>query len=160
MAIEKVHNYFKKYQMEDRIQTFEASTATVIDAAKALQCEPERIAKSLSFTVDGRIILIVTAGDTKIDNAAYKIQFSAKPKMLKFDEVEEKIGHAVGGVCPFAVNEDVTVYLDTSLQRFTTVFPACGSANSAIELTIDELDRYSNNEQWIDVCKNWVSSTN
>lgn len=160
MSIEKVHTYFKNHQMEDRIQTFDASTATVLDAAKALRCEPERIAKSLSFTVNGRTILIVTAGDTKIDNTAFKTQFSAKPKMLKFEEVEEKIGHAVGGVCPFAINEGVTVYLDASLQRFTTVFPACGSSNSAIELTIDELDRYSNNVLWIDVCKNWASSTN
>ena len=130
------------------------SSATVALAAQALGCEPCRIAKTMSFLVDGHAILIVTAGDVKIDNAKYKAQFGCKAKMLTPDEVEAMIGHAVGGVCPFAVNDGVTVYLDDSLKRFTTVFPACGSGNSAIELTIAELEQYSGYVSWIDVCKN------
>lgn len=159
MAIEKVHNYFKEFNMEDKILTLEASTATVQQAADTLGCEPERIAKSLSFNVNDRTILIVAAGDAKIDNAKFKAQFTVKPKMLKADEVEEKIGHAIGGVCPFAVNDDVEIYLDESLTRFDTVFPACGSSNSAIELTIAQLEKYSNNINWINVCKSWEAIT-
>lgn len=155
MAIERVREYLKKYMIEDRIQEFDVSSATVELAAKALGCNPERIAKTLSFQVDGQAILIVAAGDAKVDNAKYKAQFSAKAKMLTADEVEEKIGHKVGGVCPFGVNEGVTIYLDESLKRFETVFPACGSSNSAIELTIQELEDYSGYTSWIDVCKGW-----
>ncbi|KAB1438416.1 YbaK/EbsC family protein [Candidatus Galacturonibacter soehngenii] len=155
MAIERVREYLKKYKIEDRIQEFDVSSATVELAAKALGCNPERIAKTLSFQVDGQAILIVAAGDAKVDNAKYKAQFSAKAKMLTADEVEEKIGHKVGGVCPFGVNEGVTIYLDESLKRFETVFPACGSSNSAIELTIQELEDYSGYTSWIDVCKGW-----
>ncbi|MBA4687607.1 MAG: YbaK/EbsC family protein [Candidatus Galacturonibacter soehngenii] len=155
MAIERVREYLKKYKIEDRIQEFDVSSATVELAAKALGCNPERIAKTLSFQVDGQAILIVAAGDAKVDNAKYKAQFSAKAKMLTTDEVEEKIGHKVGGVCPFGVNEGVTIYLDESLKRFETVFPACGSSNSAIELTIQELEDYSGYTSWIDVCKGW-----
>ncbi|MBQ0138542.1 MAG: YbaK/EbsC family protein [Kurthia sp.] len=155
MAIEKVHTYFKQFQMEDQILTFEASTATVQEAAAALGCEPARIAKSLTFSVGEDAILIVAAGDAKVDNSKFKAHFGVKARMLKADEVEPQIGHAIGGVCPFAVNEDVTVYLDESLKRFDTVFPACGSSNSAIELTIAELDRYSNNKEWVDVFKGW-----
>lgn len=155
MAIEKVKDYFKNYHMENRVQEFEVSSATVELAAEALHCEPCRIAKTLSFLVDGSAILIVAAGDTKIDNPKYKAQFGTKAKMLSPDEVETMIGHAVGGVCPFAINEGVTVYLDESLKRFQTVFPACGSNNSAIELTIEELEKYSSFVGWVDVCKGW-----
>ena len=155
MAVEKVKEYFSKYGITDRIQEFDVSSATVELAAQALGCEPCRIAKTLSFMVDGRAVLIVTAGDAKIDNSKYKAQFAAKAKMLTPDEAEAMIGHAVGGVCPFGINEGVTVYLDESLKRFKTVFPACGSSNSAIELSIDELEKYSGFVSWIDVCKNW-----
>ena len=155
MAIEAVRVFFSKFGMADRIRELDESSATVELAAQALGCEPGRIAKTLSFSVNGRPILIVAAGDAKIDNAKYKAQFGVKARMLTPDEVETLIGHAVGGVCPFAVNEGVTVYLDASLKRFQTVFPACGSGNSAIELTIPELEQYSGFVSWIDVCKNW-----
>lgn len=153
MSIEKVKAYFKTYGMEERIQEFEVSSATVTLAAQALGCDEARIAKTLSFHVGDKVVLIVAAGDTKIDNSKYKAQFSTKAKMLAFEEAEPLIGHAVGGVCPFAVNDGVEVYLDESLKRFDTVFPACGSANSAIELSIDELEKYSDCIAWIDVCK-------
>lgn len=153
MAIERVKAYFKQYHMEDRIQEFDVSSATVELAAAALHCEPERIAKTLSFMVDGHAVLVVAAGDAKIDNPKYKAQFGKKAKMLSPEEAETMVGHAVGGVCPFAVNEGVAVYLDVSLQRFGTVYPACGSANSAIELTIPQLEEYSGYLQWVDVCK-------
>lgn len=155
MSIDKVKKYFKKYGMEDKIQEFEVSSATVELAAEALHCEPCRIAKTLSFMAEGRPLLIVAAGDAKIDNRKYKTQFGTKAKMLSPEEVERLIGHAVGGVCPFAVNNNVDIYLDESLKRFKTVFPACGSSNSAIELTIDELEKYSSFSLWIDVCKSW-----
>lgn len=153
MAIDRVKVYFKQYGMEERIREFEVSSATVELAAEALQCEPCRIAKTLSFLVEGRPVLIVTAGDVKVDNPKYKAGFGAKAKMLTPEEAETLVGHAVGGVCPFAVNEGVTVYLDESLKRFQTVFPACGSSNSAIELTLEELERYSGFKAWVDVCK-------
>ena len=153
MAIEKVKAYFKTKGMEDRIQEFEVSSATVALAAQALGCDENRIAKTLSFHVGEKVVLIVAAGDAKIDNPKYKAFFGAKAKMLAFEEAEELIGHAVGGVCPFAVNEGVEVYLDESLKRFETVFPACGSSNSAIELTINELEQHSGFISWIDVCK-------
>ena len=155
MAIEKVREYFKKYDMEDCIREFAVSSATVELAAEALHCEPCRIAKSLSFLVNDRPVLIVAAGDAKIDNPKYKAQFGTKAKMLSPDEVETRIGHAVGGVCPFAINGNVAVYLDESLRRFQTVFPACGSSNSAIELSIEELEKYSSFSEWVDVCKDW-----
>jgi prolyl-tRNA editing enzyme YbaK/EbsC (Cys-tRNA(Pro) deacylase) len=139
--------------MEDKILEFEVSSATVELAAQALNCEPCRIAKTLSFMVQNAPILIVAAGDAKIDNAKYKAQFSTKAKMLSPEEAEMLVGHAVGGVCPFGINEGVTVYLDESLKRFDTVFPACGSSNSAIELSIAELEKYSHFIQWIDVTK-------
>ena len=153
MAIEKVREYFKKWNMEDRILEFDVSSATVELAAQALHCEGARIAKTLSFHVGNQAILIVTAGDTKIDNAKYKATFGTKAKMLSFEEVEPLIGHGVGGVCPFGIKEGVKVYLDESMKRFQTVFPACGSANSAIELTIPEMEQYSGYEKWVDVCK-------
>lgn len=153
MAIENVTAFFKQYNMDTRIQEFEASSATVELAALALNCEPERIAKTLSFMVDGQAILVVTAGDAKIDNKKFKGHFKTKAKMLTPDLVIDLVGHAIGGVCPFAVKKDVSVYLDISLKRFETVYPACGSSNSAIELTIEELEKYSGYTEWIDVCK-------
>ena len=155
MAIEKVKAYFGKYGMEERVQEFDVSSATVELAAAALHCEPQRIAKTLSFMAGERAVLIVTAGDTKIDNAKYKAKFGKKAKMLTPEEVEMLVGYAVGGVCPFAVNEGTEVYLDVSLKRFETVFPACGSSNSAIELTIPELEQYSGYTGWVDVCKGY-----
>ena len=155
MAIEKVRMYFSEQGMEGRVQEFDVSSATVELAAEALHCAPQRIAKTLSFMVGEQAILIVAAGDVKIDNAKYKAQFGKKAKMLSPDEVETLVGHAVGGVCPFAVNEGVEIYLDVSLKRFETVFPACGSANSAIEFTIPELEMYSGYTEWVDVCKEY-----
>ena len=153
MAIDKVKKYFQQWGIEDRIQEFDVSSATVALAAEALRCEECRIAKTLSFHVDEQVVLIVTAGDARVDNKKYKACFGKKAKMLAFDEAEPLIGHAVGGVFPFAVNEGVRVSLDESLKRFETVFPACGSSNSAIELTIPELEKYSGFEKWVDVCK-------
>lgn len=155
MAIEKVKAYFKGWHIEDRILEFDVSSATVELAAEALNCEPKRIAKTLSFRIDERCILVVAAGDAKVDNAKYKNTFRTKAKMLAADEVESIVGHAIGGVCPFGVNEGIAVYLDESLKRFETVFPACGSSNSAIELTIGELEEYSAYKEWVDVCKAW-----
>lgn len=155
MAIDKVKEYFKPLHMEDHILEFDVSSATVELAAEALHCEGKRIAKTMSFLVGEQPILIVTAGDTKIDNAKYKHFFGTKAKMIPGDEAEKIIGHGIGGVCPFAVNDNVKIYLDESLQRFETVFPAAGSPNSAIELTIPELEKYSNFLQWVDVCKGW-----
>ena len=154
MAIEKVREYFTTLGIADRILEFDVSSATVDLAAQALGCEGKRIAKTLSFHVDGKVVLIVAAGDAKINNSGYKAEFHTKAKMLSYDEAESLIGHAVGGVCPFAVNDGTEVYLDESLRRFETVFPACGSSNSAIELTIEELEKYSTNFiKWVDVCK-------
>jgi len=155
MAIEKVREYFKQFDMEQRVLEFPVSSATVELAAQALHCEPFRIAKTLSFMVNEQPILIVAAGDAKIDNPKYKAFFGTKAKMLTPEDAENLIGHAVGGVCPFAVNDGVVVYLDESLKRFETVFPACGSGNSAIELTLAELEKYSGYTAWIDVCKGW-----
>lgn len=153
MAIERVRAYFEQFGIADRIKEFHESSATVELAAHALCTEPCRIAKTLSFMLGDKAILIVTAGDAKIDNHKYKSFFGAKAKMLKPEEVNDLIGHGIGGVCPFGINDGVTVYLDESLKRFETVFPACGSSNSAIELTIPELEKYSNFVEWIDVCK-------
>ena len=154
MSIERVRAYFRERNMEDRVQEFEVSSATVELAAQALNVKGQRIAKTLSFHVDDHVVLIVAAGDAKIANPKYKAQFHTKAKMLSHEEAETLIGHAVGGVCPFAVNEGVDVYLDESLKRFETVFPACGSSNSAIELTIPELEANCDHFQgWVDVCK-------
>ncbi|MGN1080711.1 MAG: YbaK/EbsC family protein [Acutalibacteraceae bacterium] len=155
MSIEKVKKYLGQFGADGKITEFTVSSATVELAAKALGTDKARIAKSISFFMpDESAILIVAAGDTKIDNRKFKEAFGIKPKMLSFDKVEEKTGHAVGGVCPFAVDRDLKVYLDISLKRFETVFPACGSANSCIELTICELESYAQNLQgWVDVCK-------
>ena len=153
MSIERAREYLKQYNMEDRILEVDVSSATVELAAQALHCEPKRIAKTLSFKVGEDAILIVAAGDAKVNNAKYKAQFGTKAKMLSPDEVETLVGHAVGGVCPFGINDGVKVYLDESLKRFETVFPACGSSNSAIEMSMEDLEKYSGYEQWVDVCK-------
>lgn len=153
MSIEKVRAYFKEFGIEDRILEFSVSSATVALAAEALGCEPERIAKTLSFVKDDGCILVVAAGDARVDNAKFKAEFSMKAKMADFNEVARLCGHAAGGVCPFAVNEGVPVYLDESLRRFDYVYPAAGSSNSAIKLTLEELEKYSNYVKWVDVCK-------
>ncbi len=153
MSINSVRSYLAQFGVANQILEFDVSSATVDLASVALGCEPCRIAKTLSFDCGGETILVVTAGDCKIDNAKFKQQFSCKAKMLVADEVCERTGHEVGGVCPFANPCGVQVYLDVSLKRFKTVFPACGSANSAIELTLDELERYVQNAMWVDVCK-------
>ena len=155
MSIQRVREYFKEYGMENRIQEFQVSSATVELAAQALHCDPERIAKTLSFMVKDRVVLVVTAGDMKIDNSKYKAQFGTKAKMLSPDDAEILVGHKVGGVCPFGVKEGVEIYLDVSLKRFETIFPACGSANSAIELTISELEKYSGFLELVEVCKGY-----
>ena len=155
MSIEKVRQYFASFGMEHRILEFPVSSATVELAAKALNTEGCRIVKTLSFHANGKAILICVAGDARVDNAKYKARFGVKAKMLSHEEAAEKIGHAVGGVCPFAVKPGVEVYLDVSLKRFHTVFPAAGSSNSAIELTIPELETYSGFSNWVDVCKGW-----
>ena len=155
MSIDRVRAYFQPLGMADRILEFPVSSATVELAAQALGCEGARIAKTLSYLVDGAPILSVAAGDAKVDNCRFKARFHTKAKMLTPELAETRVGHAVGGVCPFAVNEGVRVFLDESLKRFETVFPACGSSNSAIELTVPQLEQYSGMEDWVDVCKAW-----
>ncbi len=156
MSIQKVRAYFETLGIADRIREFAVSSATVELAAVAVGVEGARIAKSLSFKVDDHPIIIVVAGDAKVDNSRYKAQFHTKAKMLTFEEAHTLIGHDVGGVCPFALPEDVQVYLDVSLKRFETVFPAAGSDNSAVEMTCEELERYASNfVAWVDVCKAW-----
>lgn len=155
MAIDRVRAYLRTFGAEERILEFPVSSATVALAAQALGCEEARIAKTLSFAQGEGCILVVAAGDAKVDNGKFKARFAMKAKMLSPDDAQRLVGHAVGGVCPFGVNAGVPVYLDESLRRFETVFPACGSANSAIELTLDELERFSNAESWVDVCKGW-----
>ena len=155
MSIEKVRAYFASFGMAERIQEFEVSSATVALAAEALHCEPARIAKTLSFVSGEGAILIVAAGDAKVDNPKFKAQFGMKAKMLTPEDAVRLIGHAVGGVCPFAVNEGVPVYLDESLKRFDIVYPAAGSSNSGIGLSIPELEEHSRCTAWVDVCKDW-----
>ncbi len=153
MSIERVRAYFNNLGIADRILEFSVSSATVTLAAEALGCEPQRIAKTLSFVKDDGCILVVAAGDARVDNAKFKAEFGMKAKMADFDTVVTLCGHAAGGVCPFAVNEGVDIFLDKSLQRFETVYPAAGSSNSAIELSLYELEQYSNYKKWVDVCK-------
>lgn len=153
MSIEKAKEYLSKYNLSKRILELELSSATVKDAAIALSCSEGEIAKTLSFIVNDSPILIVTAGDKKIDNSKYKKEFNCKAKMIPQDEVENRIGHKVGGVCPFGIKENVKVYLDASLKEHTFIYPACGSSNSAIKLKIEELEQISNYDKWIDVCK-------
>lgn len=153
MSLENAKEYLKGYGLENNIMEFNISSATVEEAAKALNCEEKEIAKTLSFLVNDEPILIVVAGDKKIDNPKYKAEFNTKAKMIPFDEVEGYTGHKPGGVCPFGIKENVKVYLDDSLKRFNVIYPACGSSNSAVKLTIEELEKVSNYEKWIDVCK-------
>ena len=155
MSIDTVRAYFEQFGMADRVLEFPVSSATVELAALALGCAPCRIAKTLSFYAGSGAILVVAAGDAKIDNKKYRSRFGFKARMLSAEEVPVLVGHPVGGVCPFAVHEGVRVFLDRSLKRFTTVFPACGSGNSAIELTPEDLASYANAEDWVDVCKDW-----
>lgn len=155
MSIERVKEYFRESGMEERVKILDQSSATVELAAQALGCEPELIAKTMSFLVEGEPILIVTAGDAKIDNKKYKGQFHGKAKMIAPQDVEELIGHAPGGVCPFCTKENIPVYLDVSLKRFEYVYPAAGDAHSAVKLTVEELEQYSGAKEWVDVCKEW-----
>ena len=155
MAIEKVREYFAQWGLQDQILEFDVSSATVELAAQALHCEGCRIAKTLSFLVGEESILVVAAGDARVDNHKFKTTFGVKAKMIPADEVEQRVGHAIGGVCPFGVNAGVRVFLDESLRRFETVYPACGSSNSAIRLSIPELEKYAAAERWVDVCKDW-----
>lgn len=155
MSIDNVRKYFEEKGIAERIREFDVSSATVVLAAQALGCEEGKIAKTLSFHVNDKVILVVAAGDVKIDNSKYKARFGTKAKMLSPDEAEPLTGHGIGGVCPFAVKEGVEIYLDESLKRFSTVFPACGSSNSAIELSIEEMEKYSGFTEWIDICKNF-----
>ena len=155
MSIERVRAFMRERNMEDRILEFDVSSATVALAAEAVGCAPERIAKTLSFLVNGGAVLVVAAGDARVDNPKFKAQFHTKAKMLTPEEVVNLVGHAVGGVCPFAVNEGVKVYLDESLKRFQTVFPACGSDNSAIELDLPTLEKVSHAQGWVNVCKDY-----
>ncbi len=153
MSLVKAKEHLKKYGLEDRIMEFSVSSATVEEAARAVNCKEEEIVKTLSFIVDEKPILIAVAGDSKIDNSKFKARFHTKAKMIPFDSVEQLTGHAVGGVCPFGVHENATVYLDVSIKRFETVYPAAGSSNSAVKLSLQEFEKASNCKEWIDVCK-------
>ena len=153
MSIERARAHLRKHGLEERIQEFTVSSATVALAAEALGCEPARIAKSLSFEKGESAILVIAAGDARIDNAKFKQRFGMKAKMLSAEKVEPLIGHGIGGVCPFGVNEGVEVYLDESMKRFETVYPAAGTAASAIHLSLEELERASEALCWVDVCK-------
>lgn len=153
MSIESVKEYLSKYNVQNSVIEFTESSATVELAAKALNCKPERIAKSLTFLVENEPVLIVTAGDVKVDNKKFKSEYNVKAKMIPWDNVEDLIGHAPGGVCPFDLKDDVKVYLDESLKRFETVFPAAGSCNSCIELNLKQLEDFTNYIKWIDVSK-------
>ncbi len=155
MSVERVKEYLRHWNAQDRILELGEPSATVELAAQALHCAPERIAKTLSFALPQGCLLIVAAGDARVDNAKFKSKFGCKARMIPPAEVEEKIGHAVGGVCPFGINAGVDVWLDESLRRFETVFPACGSGNSAIELSLAELEEYSQARGWADLCKGW-----
>ena len=153
MAFEKAKQHLEKFNLGDRVIVFDVSTATVREAAIALGCTDGEIAKSLGFLVDDKAILVIAAGDQKIDNSKFKAQFHTKAKMLPFEEVERLVGHAVGGVCPFGIYDDVDVFLDESLKKYQIVYPACGSHNSAVKLSIDELEKASEYISWVDVCK-------
>ncbi|WP_028974046.1 YbaK/EbsC family protein [Spirochaeta cellobiosiphila] len=155
MSIINAREHLSKWNREQDILEFDVSSATVELAAKALNCDQARIAKTLTYKLDNRVIMIVAAGDARVDNKKYKAFFEAKAKMLHPEEVETLVGHQIGGVCPFGVKKDVEIYLDKSLKRFDSVFPACGSSHSAIELSCQELETYSESNQWIDVCKDW-----
>lgn len=155
-SIENVKEYLKQFGAADQVMEFTESSATVELAAKAVGVEPARIAKSLTFTSrEGGCLMIVAAGDAKVNNGMFKRRFGCKPSMLRAEDALKFTGHAVGGVCPFALPETVEVYLDESMRRFQTIFPAAGSSNSAIELTMDQLEEYSRAKGWVDVCKGW-----
>ena len=156
MALEKVISYFDSVGLKDRVKVFDQSSATVELAALAVGCEPAHIAKTMSFLQGDQAILIVTAGDARIENKKYKALFHQKAKMIPWDDVENYIGHAPGGVCPFEIKDGVDTYLDVSLKRFETVYPAAGSDNSAVALSIEELEKHSNSKGWIDICKDWA----
>lgn len=153
MSFLKAKKHLQKYGLEDKIMEFDVSSATVEEAAKAINCKESEIAKTLSFIIEDKPILIVISGDSKVDNSKFKEEFHTKAKMIPFEKVEELIGHAAGGVCPFGINENVEVYLDNSLKRFEIIYPACGSSNSAVKLTLNELEEISNYKKWVDVCK-------
>ena len=153
MSIELAKEHLKKFNYENKIIEFSENTATVELAAIAVGCEPKQIAKTMSFDVNGKTILVLLAGDAKVDNSKYKQTFGAKAKMLSFDEVETRVGHRVGGVCPFGIKENIDVYLDCSLKRFDYVYPAAGNANSAVKLTLQELENCSGYKTWVDVSK-------
>ncbi len=153
MSFQIAKEYLKHYGLEENIMEFPVSSATVEEAAKAIHCQKEEIVKTLAFLVDNTPILIATAGDMKIDNQKYRAKFHTKAKMIPLDHVEEYIGHAVGGVCPFGVKENVEIYLDNSLKRFQCIYPAAGSSNSAVKLTLEELEKASRYKEWVDVCK-------
>lgn len=153
MSFLKAKEHLQKYGLEDKIMEFDVSSATVEEAAKAINCKESEIAKTLSFMIEDKPILIVISGDSKVDNSKFKEEFHTKAKMIPFEMVEELIGHTVGGVCPFGINENVEVYLDNSLKRFEIIYPACGSSNSAVKLTLNELEEISNYKKWVDVCK-------
>lgn len=155
MSLDRAKAHLEQFGLADRIRLFNVSSATVELAAQAVGCEPARIAKTLSFMLPEGPALILAAGDAKIDNSKYKAQFHTKAKMLAFEDVEPLIGHGVGGVCPFGVNEGIPVWLDGSLKRFDIVYPAAGTANSAVELNLEELERSSLAQGWLDVCKGW-----
>ena len=152
MSINKVREYLKQYNLDNKIIELTTSTATVEEAAKSLNCEEARKSKTLSFKLKSKIILLVTSGNVKIDNLKFKAEFKERVHMLEYDKVEEEVGHPVGGVCPFGINDGIEVFLDISLKEYETVFPACGSAHTAIELTIEELEKTSNYKKWVDVC--------
>ncbi|WP_311406843.1 YbaK/EbsC family protein [Liquorilactobacillus uvarum] len=158
MSIENVRNYFKQYGLEDRVVEHEHIGDTVSHAAQVLGCEERQIVKAMTFMVDDQPILIAMAGDAKVDNKKFKATFHSKAKMVPFDQVSKLIGHVPGAVTPFAVNENVKVYLDISLKRFETIYTAGGSLNSTISLSLSELEKYSNFTEWIDVAKGWVSN--
>jgi len=158
VAITEVRKYFRKWGREKDILEFDISSATVELASQALDIEPARIAKTLSFRDEGGAMLVVAAGDAKVDSSRFKAEFGFKARMLTAEEVLEYSGHAVGGVCPFGLKSQLPVYLDISLQRFESVYPACGSDNSAIRLTLPELEEYAASRRWIDVCKNWQTA--
>lgn len=153
MSLEKAKAYLKKYNLDKNVLEFSESSATVSDAAKAIGCEEKEIGKTLSFLIGDEPILVLVAGDSKIDNKKFKECFNIKAKMIPFDDVEKYIGHAPGGVCPFGIKDGVKVYLDESLKRMEIIYPACGSSKSAVKLTIKELEECSNYEKWVDVCK-------
>lgn len=153
MSIERAKNYLSKFGLDNEVLEFTSSSATVAEAAKTIGCEEKDIAKTLSFLVNDEAIVIVVSGDSKIDNAKYRAEFHTKAKMIPFEEVENLIGHAVGGVCPFGVKEGVEIYLDVSLRKLSTLYPACGSSNSAIKLSVDKLEEITSPVKWVDVCK-------